>query len=127
MMAYKVLDSAFTGREVPLYNEGQMHRDWTYVADTVAGTVAAIDRPLGYEIINLGRGEPVLLADFVALIEERAGRKANLIAAPVPAADVRYTLADISKARRLLDYDPRVSVEEGVTQFWHWYREEILL
>ena len=54
MMAYKVLDNIFFGREVPLYNQGQMYRDWTYVGDIAAGVVAAADRPLGYETINLG-------------------------------------------------------------------------
>ncbi len=126
MMAYKVLDNIFTGRQVPLYNRGQMYRDWTYVDDTVAGVVAALDRPLGYEIINIGRGEPVLLADFIALLEELTGRKANLISAPMLAADVKATSADISKARHLLDYKPQVSVQEGVTRFWHWYRDTIL-
>jgi UDP-glucuronate 4-epimerase len=77
MMAYKVLDNIFFDKEVPLYSNGQMHRDWTYIDDIVSGIVAAVDQPLGYEIINLGRGEPVLLADFVRLIEELAARKAH--------------------------------------------------
>jgi UDP-glucuronate 4-epimerase len=126
MMAYKVADNIFFGREVPLYNNGRMHRDWTYVDDIVSGVVAAADRPLGYEAINLGRGQPVLLADFVRLIEERAGRKANLIPAPMPEADVPSTRADVSKAGRLLGYQPRVSVEEGVTRFWEWYQRAVL-
>lgn len=126
MMAYLVLDSIFSGKTVPLYNRGQMHRDWTYVEDNVKGVVAALDRPLGYEIINLGRGEPVLLADFVAMIEELTGGDANLAPSPMLAADVKYTCADISKARGQLGYDPQVSVLEGVTRFWHWYRTEIL-
>ncbi|MBN1317743.1 MAG: SDR family NAD(P)-dependent oxidoreductase [Anaerolineales bacterium] len=126
MMAYKVLDNIFTGREVPLYNKGQMYRDWTFVEDTVAGVVAAIDRPLGYEIINLGRGEPILLADFIELLEKLAGRKANLIPAPMMSADVVYTYADITKAKTLLGYKPHVSVEEGVARFWEWYRDSIL-
>ena len=122
MMAHKVLDNIFFGREVPLYNNGQMHRDWTYIDDIVAGVLAAVDRPLGYEIINLGRGEPVLLADFVQRIEALTGRKADLTPAPMPAADIPYTYADIRKARRLLNYHPQVSVAEGVTRFWEWYR-----
>lgn len=126
MMAYKVLDNIFTDREVPLYNQGQMYRDWTYVDDTVAGVVAALDRPLGYEIINLGRGETTLLADFITLIEELSGRQANLIPTPMPAADVQSTRADIDKARQLLDYNPCVTVREGVTRFWEWYRDTIL-
>jgi len=126
MMAYKVADNIIFERSVPIYNNGQMHRDWTYVTDIAAGVVAAVDRPLGYEIINLGRGEPVLLADFVHLIEEFAGRRANLVPAPMPDADVSYTYADVSKAQRLLGYQPQVSVREGVANFWQWYQETVL-
>jgi UDP-glucuronate 4-epimerase len=126
MMAYKVADNIFFGRDVPLYNNGQMHRDWTYIDDIVQGVMAAIDRPLGYEVINLGRGEPVLLADFVRLIEELTGRRANLVPAPMPEADIPYTYADISKARRLLGYNPTTSVQEGVARFLEWYQETIL-
>ena len=126
MMAYKVLDNIFTGREVPLYNSGQMHRDWTFVTDIVQGIVGAVDRPLGYEIINLGRGEPVLLAEFVKIIEQLAGKKANLVPTPMVDADVAYTYADITKARDLIGYDPKLSVGEGVSQFWEWYRQAVL-
>jgi len=126
MMAYKVMVNIFFGREVPLYNNGQMYRDWTFVDDIIQGVVAASDRPMGYEVINLGRGEPVLLADFVRFIERLAGRKAKLTPAPMPDADVAYTYADISKARRLLGYDPQVSAEEGVRRFGEWYRRAVL-
>lgn len=122
MMAYKVLDSIFLGREVPLYNGGNMHRDWTFVTDIVSGIVAAADRRLGYEVINLGRGEPTLLRDFVQWIEELAGARARLVDTPMMDADVKYTYADIGKARRLLGYDPHVSVRDGVERFWNWYR-----
>jgi len=126
MMPYKVLDNMFYGREVPLYNNGQMYRDWTYIDDIVAGIIAAADRPLGYQIINLGRGEPVLLADFVQHLARLAGRQVNLSPAPMPAADVAYTYADISKARALLGYAPGVSVEEGIARLWRWYQVAVL-
>ncbi len=126
MMAYKVADSIIFGREVPLYNNGKMHRDWTYVEDIVQGVVAAVDRPLGFETINLGRGQPVLLADFVAMIEELTGRKARLVPAPMPDTDIAFTHADITKARRLLGYDPQISVREGVARFWNWYQRAVL-
>lgn len=126
MMAYKVLDNIFTGCEVPLYNHGNMHRDWTYVDDIVSGLVAAVDNPMGYEILNLGRGEPVLLADFVKGIESLAGRSARLIPAPMLNADIGYTFADISKTRKLLGYAPQTSVPEGVAKFWTWYQSAIL-
>ena len=112
-MAYKVLDNIFHDTEVPLYNAGQMHRDWTYVEDIAAGVVAAAETPLGFEQINLGRGEPTLLSDFVRMIESLADKRAKLTNAPMPAADINYTYADITKAKNLLGYDPQVSVEGG--------------
>ena len=121
MMAYLVAESATKGLQIPLYEGGQMYRDWTFVDDITDGVVAALDRPLGYEIINLGRGEPTLLKDFVALIETLAGRKINSVAKPKLAADFVRNEADISKARRLLDYNPQISVAEGVRRFWEWY------
>ena len=126
MMAYLVLDNIFHGKEVPLYNNGQMHRDWTFVDDIVQGIVAAADRPLGFEEINLGRGKPTLLADFVSMIEELAGKRSNLIDRPMPPADMEYTYANIERAQELLDYAPTVTVEQGVRRFWEWYQRTIL-
>ena len=121
MLAYKLLDAMRSGQPMPLYNGGQMHRDWTFVSDIVQGVVAATDRRLGYEIINIGRGEPVLLADFVRSLEAVAGAAAPVANEPMMRADVSYTYADISKARALLGYAPRVSIAEGVRQFYDWY------
>ncbi len=126
MMAYKVLDNIFTGCDVPLYNNGNMYRDWTYVEDIVSGLVSAVDHPLGYEILNLGRGEPVLLTDFVKGIEHLAGGVAHLTSTPMMDADIAYTFADISKTRQLLQYDPQISVPEGVSRFWQWYQTAVL-
>ncbi len=121
MMAYLVAESVTKGTQIPLYDGGQMYRDWTFVEDITDGVVAALDRPLGYEIINIGRGEPTLLKRFVEMIESLAGTKANVVHQPRLAADFVRNQADISKARRLLDYAPQVSVEEGVRIFWEWY------
>lgn len=121
MMAYKVFDTMRLGHEIPLYNGGNMHRDWTYVSDIVQGIVGAVDRRLGYEVINIGRGEPILLSDFVKSLEALAGKKARLVSAPMMDADVAYTYADITKARTLLAYEPKVSVQDGVRRFYEWY------
>lgn len=126
MMAYKVLDSAYGGQEVPYYGGGEMYRDWTYVDDIVSGVVAAADRRLGFEIINLGRGEPVRLSDFVSTLEQLAGKKPRLVSMPMIDADVSATCADISKARRLLGYAPQVSVQAGVQRFFEWYTHDAL-
>lgn len=126
MMAYKVLDNIHFGKPCFIFNNGEMWRDWTFVGDIVQGVCNAAERPLGYEIINLGRGEMVKLADFVAYIEELAGKKTDLKPAPKMDADIDRSFADISKARRLLGYDPKVSVKEGVQRFYDWYKEEVL-
>lgn len=124
MMAFKVADNIIKGKAVSLYNGGQMYRDWTYVGDIAQGVVAAIDRRLGYEVINLGRGEPVLLLDFVQIIERQLGNQSEMNSEPMPAADIPYTFADISKARQLLGYEPKVSVEQGIASFLEWYQFE---
>jgi UDP-glucuronate 4-epimerase len=113
-------------QEIQLFDAGQMKRDWTYVDDIVAGVVAAIDRPLGYEIINLGRGEPVLMADFVNIIEGLVGKSAILSTPPAPPSEPKINFADISKARRFLDYDPKTAVADGLSRLWDWYQREIL-
>ncbi|MEY4550730.1 MAG: hypothetical protein RL685_6925 [Pseudomonadota bacterium] len=123
MIAYKVLNSAFGGELVPYHNEGQMHRDWTFIDDIVTGIVSASERRLGYEVLNLGRGEPVLLADFVETLQYVAGRNARLEPSPMPQSDMRYTYAGIDKAQRVLGYHPRISFEEGIQRFYSWYME----
>ncbi|GMU52112.1 MAG: NAD-dependent epimerase [Candidatus Xenobia bacterium] len=126
MMAYRVLDNIFFGRETPLYNQGEMFRDWTYVEDIVSGVIAATERQLGYALINLGRGQPLKLSDFVRIVEEKTGRKAKLTPERMMEADIPYTFADITRAGELLGYQPRVDVEEGIERFWQWYRKAVL-
>jgi UDP-glucuronate 4-epimerase len=123
MMAYLVAESITKGIQIPLYDGGKMYRDWTFVEDITDGVVAAVDRPLGYQIFNIGRGEPVLVSDFVQMLEKLAGKNANTIPKPKLAADVVQTYADISKAKDLLGYQPKVSIAEGVTAFWDWYKQ----
>ena len=123
MMPYLLAESIYKGKQIPLY-EGDMRRDWTFVEDIAKGLVAAIDKPLGYEIINLGRGEPLPLADFIETMERIAGKKANLNPQTKLPADVYVTYADTSKARELLGFNPTVSVREGVERFWEWYVSE---
>jgi UDP-glucuronate 4-epimerase len=102
-----------------------MYRDWTFVDDVVSGIVAAVDKRLGYEIINIGRGEPVLVADFVKAFEKLTDKRAPVISEPMMKADVAYTFANVDKARALLGYDPKVSVQEGVQRFYAWYRNAV--
>lgn len=126
MMPYHITDCIVHDREFMLYEAGEMHRDWTYVGDIAAGVVAAADHQLGYEMINLGRGEPVRMADFVEKIEALIGKRAIMTTPPAPASEPPITYADVSKARELLGYEPKVSVDEGLRCLWEWYREEVI-
>ena len=101
-----------------------MRRDWTFVDDIVSGVVLALDKPLGYEIFNIGRGEPQPLKDFIGAIEAVSGRKAKLEPQPKLAADVYVTYADITKAQTLLGFEPKVSIREGIERFWTWFERE---
>lgn len=123
MMPWRLMEATQTGEEIRLFNGGDIHRDWTYIADTVQGVVAALDRPLGYEIINLGCGAPISLKDFVEIIEEYAGKHINTVSVPTPQSDPPITFCDNSKARELLGFAPSVSVREGLQRTWEWYRE----
>ena len=125
MMAHLVLDSMRTGRPIPLYAGGRLFRDWTYVEDIVRGVAAALERPLGYEVINLGRGEPVDVLEFIRELERLSGKKPNLVDTPMNEADVPGTIANIDKARALLDYRPQVSVPEGTRRYYEWFIDKV--
>jgi len=127
MMPWQWTRAIHRGEQIILYNGGRMKRDWTYIDDIVDGFVAALDRPMGFEIINLGCGNPVENLRFVQIIEELVGEKAQAIDKPAPASEPIVTFADTSKARRMLGYEPKVMAEEGLRRFVQWMRAEQLL
>ncbi len=109
------------GKPIEVYNHGKMKRDFTFVDDIVDGFVSAINKPLEFEIINLGCGDPVELLDFITVLENCLGLKAEKKMLPMQPGDVASTWADITKARDLLDYEPKVQIEEGISRFVKWY------
>ena len=111
------------GKPVPFFGDGCSRRDYTFVEDTVRGITAALDRPDGYQIYNLGRGNPVTLTEMVAAVERALGKKAVLDRQPEQPGDVRTTWADISKAQSRLGYQPKVQLGEGIARFVTWWRE----
>ena len=124
MMPWQWSRMILQGEPLTLYNGGRLKRDWTYIDDIVAGFIAALDRPLGYELFNLGCSRPVENLEFVRTLEKLLGQKAKIVDAPCPPSEPLVTYADISKARRLLGYDPKVNVEEGLARFIRWLRDE---
>jgi len=112
------------GQVIPFYGDGSSERDYTYYEDIMRGLTAAIDRDLGFEIINLGESKTTKLSQLVQLIEQSLGKSARLERLPEQPGDVRMTCADISKARRLLDYRPTTAIEDGIRQFAAWYKAQ---
>jgi len=123
MALFKFTKNIISGKQIDVYNNGDMARDFTYIDDIVAGVVVAIDKDFSYEIFNLARGQSIKLTYYISELERSLGKEAYKNMMPMQPGDVKVTSADISKARKLLDYEPCVSVEEGVANFVDWYRE----
>lgn len=123
MMPMRLLHASQDGSEMEIFNGGDIHRDWTYIDDTVDGVVAALDTPLGYQVINLGFGNPISLSDFIEIVEELSGRTINKRTVETPPSDPPITYCDNSRARSLLGFHPQVSVQEGLRRTWEWFRE----
>jgi len=111
------------GEPLHLYGTGEQSRGFTYVDDIACGTIAALKLP-GYEIINLGGHEVITMNALIALIEEKIGRKALIERQPPNPADMLTSWADVSKARNLLGWQPKVSLQDGIQQLIGWYQAE---
>ena len=114
------------GKPIPVYGDGTMMRDFTYIDDIIDGTVAAINRLTSHEfnIYNLGNASPISVNDLVAKLEKALGKKAVKEYLPPEPGDVERTFADITKAARELDYKPRTTIEEGLARFVKWLRQK---
>lgn len=110
------------GQPVEITQDRQ--RDFTYIDDVVDATIAAIDRQFDCEIINIGRGQPLELEKLVEALENAAGGKAQRRVRQSPPGEMRITYADISKAKQLLGYEPKVSVEEGAEKLIAWMKTQ---
>jgi hypothetical protein len=121
MAPYKFIERVYRGEPIQQYGDGNTSRDYTYISDIVDGVIRAIDRPLGYQVFNLGNGRPRLLKDFIALVEKCVGKSAIVEMLPEQPGDVSHTCADISKAQAMLDYCPKVPFEVGIEKTAEWY------
>jgi UDP-glucuronate 4-epimerase len=118
-MFTKMIDS---GEEIPVFGDGTSRRDYTYVSDIVTGIIEVLtSQSRGFEIFNLGNSHPVTLNYLVCLIEAALSKKAKIKRLPIQLGDMPVTFADISKARDQLGYQPKVTIEEGISLFVEWY------
>ena len=100
-----------------------MQRDFTYISDIVNGIIKSLDKVKGYEIFNLGNAQTVELNYFISCIEKELGKMAKKIFLPMQPGDVPTTSADIEKTKKLLNWEPKVKIEEGIKEFIKWYLE----
>ena len=121
MAYYSFTKNIVEGNSIRVFNYGKLSRDFTYIDDIVDGVVRCLRVNYEYEILNLGRGEPQELMTFIRTIEDAVGKKAVLKYEPMAKGDVLTTYADVSKARRMLGYEPKVSLKAGIGKFVEWY------
>ena len=123
MVIFRFIKWIDEGKPVVMYGDGKQSRDFTYVDDIAEGTVKALEVETGYEIINLGGNNPCELNRVLRLIEEYLGKKAQVVHEPFHKADVKATWADIEKARRILSWEPKIPLEEGLRNTVEWHME----
>jgi UDP-glucuronate 4-epimerase len=126
MAAYQFTRAILAGEPIKVFNEGRMARDFTYIDDIVAGTIAAHDRaPAGqvpHRVYNLGNHRPEKLLDFIGVLERALGRNATKVLLPLQPGDVPESFADIEASRRDLGFEPKTTIEEGLARFVEWYK-----
>jgi UDP-glucuronate 4-epimerase len=111
------------GEKIPIYGDGSSRRDYTYIDDLIDGILAVIRHHQGFEVYNLGESQTTSLRELIRLIEEALDKKANIETLEPQPGDVSVTYADITKAKRLLKYQPKVKMEEGIKRFAEWYKK----
>lgn len=122
MSVFRFIKWILEDKPLEVFGDGSQSRDFTYVDDIAEGTILAT-RPLGYEIINLGNNRPHSLMEMIGLIERYTGKKARFEMRDFHKADMKATWADIGKAKSLLGWEPKVSLEEGIKRTVEWTLE----
>jgi len=141
MALFKFTRGILEGEPIPVFNEGRMVRDFTYIDDIAEGVVRVLDSPATgdpswsgddpdparsyapYRVFNIGNSQPVDLLRYISLIEERLGIKAKMEMLPMQPGDVPSTMADVSELEKAVGFRPRITVEEGVARFVDWYKD----
>jgi UDP-glucuronate 4-epimerase len=112
-------------KPIPVYGDGTMMRDFTYIDDIVSGIVAAMNRCNGFNIYNLGESQPITVNNLIMEIENALGKKAVRQSMPLQPGDVERTYADVAKAAKELGYRPSTSIQAGLQKFTAWLREQV--
>ncbi len=122
MSVFRFIRWIAEGDEMTVYGDGSQGRDFTFVDDIARGTIAALN-DTGYDVINLGGDKPAKLSEMISLIEKFLGKKAKIINKPFHSADMMATWADVTKAKKKLNWEAKTSLEEGIKKSVDWYLE----
>ena len=123
MAMFIFTEKIMAGKPIPVFNNGNMKRDFTYIDDVISGTRSAIEKNYKCEIFNLGNSKSESLMDLIGIIETNLGEKAQIEYLPMQLGDVKESLADIKKSTEKLGYKPIVTINKGIPQFTKWYKE----
>jgi nucleoside-diphosphate-sugar epimerase len=123
MSMFRFMQSIAEGKPIQLLGDGKQTRGFTYIDDIARGTILAL-KPIGYEIVNLGGHESISINELIEMIEKLMGRKAIIEQQPAEKADMSASWADVSKAGRLLGWEPQVGLKEGIARMVEWYIAE---
>ncbi len=130
MAAFIFTRKILAGEPIPVFNNGDMRRDFTYIDDIVSGVVSCLDGPAEpvdgkppHRVYNIGNHRSEKLMDFISILEQALGRKAEIDFQPMQPGDVKETYADIEATQRDFGFEPSTSIEEGIPRFVEWYRE----
>ncbi|MCK5384580.1 MAG: GDP-mannose 4,6-dehydratase [Alphaproteobacteria bacterium] len=131
MSPYIFTDAIIKDKKVPIFNNGDMKRDFTYIDDIVSGVLAVLETPpkrendegIPYRILNIGNNKAENLMDYVGAIEKALGKKADIELLPMQAGDVKETYADIDETTKLTGYKPTTSIDEGIPKYVAWFKD----
>jgi len=141
MALFRFTRGILAGEPIPVFNEGRMIRDFTFIDDIVEGVIRVLDQRAEpdpawsgddpdparsyapYRVFNIGNNKPVLLLDYVAALEEALGRKATLDLLPMQPGDVVSTRADVSELESAVGFHPAITIREGIARFVTWYKD----
>ena len=122
MSPYRFINWVAREQPIQLFGDGEQQRDFTFVSDIASGTIAAL-KPVGYEVFNLGGSKPYSILDMIGRIEKLTGKKAIIDFLPTHPTDMNATWAATEKASKILDWQPKVSFDEGLRRTYEWHRE----
>lgn len=123
MSPYIFTESLLTGKQIKIYGDGSATRDFTNINDITNGIISSINKSFAYEIINLGSSGPISIRKFIGVLEKITGIRANIQYCNQIAGESQNTYADVTKSKKMLNFQPSISLEKGLAEFVDWFKD----